>query len=668
MAFRTLDKRTQLRGRSLAPLAHCSPVREATDGREPRVIAALRAQLEREKDARVAAERRFAELAAHARDVVYLLDAHGTPTYVSAACELLSGRDASHHTTWPAFVHEGDLDEVTAAFAKLRDGEPVEVEYRVVRPDGTVRWAADRATPIRGAHGEVTHVIGIVHDATSERERELEVRALQKAQGTAGLTRGIAHDFSNVLQVVVGCTMLAARPDTPPDRARSMLLRAKDVALRGGEIVRRLSGFTGRDEEKRSPFLLDATVQRSATMLVPVLGEHIRLDLQLGAPGATVLGAEVQIEQLLVNLAGNARDAMTAGGTLVFRTSLTGSDHVELVVSDTGSGMDAETRAHAFEPLFTTKPGHPGLGLATVQSVVQQLGGVVELESELRRGTTVRIRLPARAGAGTATTPRVTRALSGTALLLEDETVAREAIRRALEENGLDVWEALDDAHALAVAEEHPPDLLVSDVLMPRTFGPDLAKQLRARHPNMSVLFIAGDPDGVPLTDASATGVLPKPFAEDELVRRVRLLLGHGREAPANEVVPRPSGVRTAVRPKTVLVVEDEETSRTLLRRVLGEAGYHALAAGTAAEAAAVARRHDVDVLVTDLRLPDGKGDVLAADLKRERPELAVLYVSGDRARPTAAPGRFLEKPVDLDELLEVLGALAAPPGTAGSA
>jgi PAS domain S-box-containing protein len=471
-------------------------------------------------------EERFRQITDHVEDVFYVVEHDRTLSYVSPAYRRIWGRPSAQLRgrvdAWPSDVQTEDAAEVEVARANAWRGDPFDIEYRIVHADGTVRWIHDRAFPIEDASGRVTRMIGVAHDATAEREIELELRQVRKMEAVGALASGIAHDFSNVLQAVVACATLAADERLSREQARQMMLRARDIALRAGKLPHRLTAFSRKELAKRKPLALDEALASAAGILRPLLGEHIRLRFEGGAPGAFVLADNFQLEQMLLNLASNARDAMTGGGRLTIRSEAVPSDgRVRFVVSDTGTGMDDATKARIFDPFFTTKEKGrgTGLGLATVFAVVRQLEGTIRVESQKGKGTSFFVELPT--CAPTEPAPPDGRGVpAATALLVEDEPLIRMLVRHHLEELGLEVLEAGDASHAWRLCEgaRRPPDVLIADVLMPRVTGPQLAKELRAQYPKLRVLFISGDPLGVDTVTLGAdTHLLAKPFTKEDL-------------------------------------------------------------------------------------------------------------------------------------------------------
>jgi CheY-like chemotaxis protein len=365
------------------------------------------------------------------------------------------------------------------------------------------------------------------------------------------LAGGIAHDFNNLLTVINGTAELAAEGLPPRDPLRAALSDIRHAGDTAAGLTRQLLAFGRRQVLQPTVVDLNAVVDDVARMIRRVIGEDIELVIE-AAPGlGSVRADRGQIEQVIVNLAVNARDAMPGGGRLVLATrdvaldgaqarglSLRAGPHVELTVRDTGVGMDAGTVEHVFEPFFTTKPvGHgTGLGLSTAYGIVRQSGGAIAVESEPGRGSAFRVLLPRitddEAGPATADSAPG-RGGTETVMVVEDEELVRRLAATSLRELGYHVLEAADGAEALRLLERHggPVDLLVTDVVMPGMGGPELARRLAMSRPRMRVIHTSGSADGAELGIGSTTPFLAKPYSMAALARKVREALD--AEVPA---------------------------------------------------------------------------------------------------------------------------------------
>ena len=398
-------------------------------------------------------------------------------------------------------------------------------------------------------------VVSFVRDVTEQRKVEAQLRQAQKLESMGRLAGGVAHDFNNQLTVILGSAeaLLAdvqrGRPARPDDvRA---ILQAGD---HGRALTRQLLAFARQQAVKPVDLELSRVVRTAGKVLRRLLGEDILLRADFAAAPCPVHGDAGQIEQLVFNLALNARDAMPSGGELVVTTRAPGpcpeapvgaqGRFVQLVVCDAGCGMTADVQAHLFEPFFTTKdPGKgTGLGLATVYGIVEQMGGHLHVDSEPGRGTTVTVCLPEGEDAPAASTDGVPRPPQGgaeTILVVEDDPMIRRVVERLLAAVGYRVLVAEDGRSAieLAAAEPGSIDLLLSDVVMPGMSGHELAAELVASRPAMRVLHMSGYGERVGAGAPSLSGVsclLAKPFSSGELLGRVRDLLDAGRRAAAH--------------------------------------------------------------------------------------------------------------------------------------
>jgi CheY-like chemotaxis protein len=341
-------------------------------------------------------------------------------------------------------------------------------------------------------------------------------QALAGAIAARRLALGVAHDFNNALTSISAYAHLALSRLDPQDPVHADLREIVRSTERAGRLVTDLQRFSRGERAEVETVDLNRSVRAVSRLLAVVLGEGIELELRLASrlPGVEAnLGA---LEQAIMQLALNARDAMPGGGRLVIE-SAAADRRVELRCSATGAGMDGETRARAVEPFFTTKPDALGLGLTTVHALAERLGGELELESAPGAGTTVRLRLPAAAAASAV--PAL-----GTVLMVEDEASLRTVVERILGDEGYRVLTAASGEEALALANAEPGaiDLLVSDVVLGGMTGPELAGQLKARRPALKTLLMSGYAS-VPL--GPVDDFLAKPFTPFELARRIRQLL-----------------------------------------------------------------------------------------------------------------------------------------------
>jgi DNA-binding NtrC family response regulator len=530
------------------------------------------------------------------------------------------------------------------------------------------------------------------------RQTERELRHAQKMEAIGRLASGIAHDFNNVLMGIIGCADVAMSKLASPVEARRAIAEIKKAALSGASVASGLLQLTRREGGETHAVALDGAVREMHTMLQRLLGEDVELRMRLAAPDACIRIGEGQIEQVLINLAVNARDAMPRGGKLVVRSEpvrmnrdgagcragLEPGCYALVSVSDTGVGMDEQTRSRAVEPFFTTKGvgKGTGLGLSTVYGIVRQAHGHLELQSAPGAGTTVRIWLPlvGETPAGTAVAAAAAAPadvlLPLTVLLVEDEPLVRLGLRHWLEQQGHAVVEAdgPEAAGSAAARLGNAIQLVLTDVVMPGGDGLAVVAAVHAHVAAVPVVWMSAYPRSWLLEqrripqDAVA---LRKPFAEGELLEAIRTALASAREQRRPEQ-------RQRVR---VLFVEDDELSRTAGCELLADAGFDTVGAESARAALErwEAARGGFDVVLTDVRLPDFSGIELVERLRQRCPELRAIFVTGrapdgtELARALAAPHTaYLAKPTDAEAMArrirEVLGQHARPPGTSADA
>jgi two-component system, cell cycle sensor histidine kinase and response regulator CckA len=392
----------------------------------------------------------------------------------------------------------------------------------------------------------------VAQDISERRHLESQLRQAQKMEAVGRLAGGVAHDFNNLLMVIKGHTELLLNALTPSDQITRKIEQIDRSADRASALTRQLLAFSRRQVLQPQVINLNATVEEMGKLLPRLIGEDIDLVIRTDKNLGNIRADASQMEQVIMNLAVNARDAMPSGGKLLIETANASIDntytashplmragqYVQLVVTDSGTGMNAETQAHIFEPFFTTKEKGKGtgLGLATVYGIVKQSGGFIWVYSELGKGTSFKIYLP-RVGQAEdhIATPRATTELpkgTETVLLTEDEQDVREIAREFLESAGYRVIEAKDGAEAIRLAAAHRGEiqLLVTDMVMPGMTGQELAVRLQAEHPGLNVVFMSGYSEhaATEMADADpAVRLLTKPFSRSAILRTVGEIL-HG--------------------------------------------------------------------------------------------------------------------------------------------
>jgi PAS domain S-box-containing protein len=506
-------------------------------------------------------------------DLISLLDLEGNVLFVSPSSERVLGLRPEQIVGGPfeIHVHPEDVEAAGAVMAEAFAGRtPAPFLARVRHADGRWLHVEGVPAPVFDEEGRTTMVLALARDVSDrirgEEERaqlEEQLRQAQKLEAVGRLAGGIAHDFNNLLTAIGGYGDLALSrlPEDAP--ARASVEEMRRAGERAATLTRQLLAFSRRQVLQPEVIDLNAVVTEVRGLLERVLGEDVRLESRLAADLGSTRADPGQIEQVIVNLAVNARDAMPRGGSLTIATENVELDeafaarhmgaelgsYVALAVSDTGRGMDRETLERAFEPFFTTKPvgQGTGLGLATVYGIVQQTGGHIRAESETGRGSTFTVFLP-RVWEDAPARDEATRPArpegSETILLVEDEEIVRSLVREMLELVGYRVLDAPDGPAALALAAEidEPIDALVSDVVMPGLSGQELAARLTAVRPGLRVLFTSGYNEeaitnhGV-LSPGSA--FLEKPFTAGQLAQKLRAVLdccdGRARSSVSGE-------------------------------------------------------------------------------------------------------------------------------------
>jgi len=456
---------------------------------------------------------------------------------------------------WLEVIHPDDRERVAAYLPSLLSTGRAAAEYRIVRKDGSIRFVNDRAWAIRDAAGRTIRFDGIVRDVTDQRHLESQFRQSQKMEAVGLLAGGIAHDFNNLLTAIGGYAELLLERLEPGDPRREHADAVKRAGARAASLTRQLLAFSRRQVLQPRVFNVNELVGEMSSLLRRVVGEDVEVVMKPSPALGTVRADPSQIEQVLMNLVVNARDAMPRGGRITIRTENVEIDpsygggvapaagaYVALCVSDTGIGMDDVVRARIFEPFFTTKPvgKGTGLGLSTVSGIVEQSGGHVEVESLLGSGTTFRVLLPRYEGAAIPEGPALPDPSPvprrATLLVVEDEPSVRELACEILEAEGYEVLAASDGREALDAATRHAERirLVITDVVMPQMGGLELVENLSGVLPEASVVFMSGYSESVVRGEARfapGAGFLQKPFTPAELLRQAREALDRAPRA-----------------------------------------------------------------------------------------------------------------------------------------
>ncbi len=496
-------------------------------------------------------EERYRSLVDNLDDVVYTLDAQGRFTFVSASVARygFAPQDIVG-LPFDKFVRAEDAATATGAFSESMAGRRVLVDVRARDATGKVRFLRGSSRPLF-QEGRFVGQQGVLTDLTQQHEIEEQLRMSQKMEAIGRLAGGVAHDFNNLLMVILSYTDFAMEALGEDDPVRADIDEARKASLRAVGLTRQLLAFSRKQLLRPEVLDLNGLIGGLEKMLRRLLGEDVELTFAPG-PGLGATKADAgQIEQVLMNLVVNARDAMPNGGSLHIATSNAEVDddfasrylgmrpgsYVKISVTDTGVGMDEATQARIFEPFFTTKAAGKGtgLGLATAYGILKQSGGGIWVQSSPGCGATFDIFLPCASGgcdAQARAVSRTPRRGSEVVLLVEDDEAVRKLTQRILVAAGYQVAAAASGAQALQIsADQERIDLLVTDVVMPGMNGRDLWERLRKLRPELKVLYMSGYTDDV-LEDRGAldpdTHLVGKPFSADVLLRQVRAVLGPG--------------------------------------------------------------------------------------------------------------------------------------------
>ena len=514
------------------------------------------------ENARAQAEAKYRMLVEQVAAISYIaeLGIYGEWLYVSPQVETMFGFSAEEWLTdsraWTRHVLPEDHATVEAAEAASQRGERFQAEYRVVRKDGRIIWVSDTAVVVEGSNAHPL-MEGIIVDITDRKLLETQLQQSRRMEAIGRLAGGIAHDFNNLLTIIKGYTELALkRPRLTPE-LQADVERIEDASERASTLVRQLLAFSRRQVLQPKLLDLNSIVMGLDKLLRRLMDEDITMSTMPGPNIGTIKADPGQMEQVIMNLVVNARDAMPKGGRLTVETANVdldaayASDHatvkpgqyVMLAVSDTGTGMSPETVAHIFEPFYTTKESGrgTGLGLSTVYGIVKQSGGYIWVYSEPGRGSSFKVYLPRVEQTAevlpAAKAPSKEQRGSETILLVEDQAQVRELARMALAEKGYIVLAASNPQDAQSICAQHGTavHLLLTDVIMPGLTGRELAKRLTAQHPRMRVLYMSGYTYGIVAQSGMQNGLLDdgvaflqKPFTPSALTEKVREVLDRG--------------------------------------------------------------------------------------------------------------------------------------------
>jgi two-component system cell cycle sensor histidine kinase/response regulator CckA len=443
----------------------------------------------------------------------------------------------------PRELHPGDFERDEVLLAELTSGvrDRYELDKHFHRRDGTHFWGHINLSTVRDSNNHPVFLIAMLEDITARRRVEEQLREAEKMEVIGRLAGGVAHDFNNLLTgILLYCDLLSA--GLPPGSYfRQHVEEVRLAGEQGAALTQQLLAIARKQVPQPRPISLNDVVLSTENLIRRLIGEHIELVTSLSPSLGPVLADQAQLRQVLLNLVLNARDAMPHGGRIIVATSCAtipgnGQLAAALSVRDEGCGMDVATRARLFEPFFTTKqPGQgTGLGLATVRRIVDDAGGVIEVQSEVERGTRIDVFLPLMEEPALAATLSPMPRRDETILLVDDHAGARRSMHRILANAGFRTLQASSGKSAINVFSERAQeiDMLIADCMMPGMDGVELVERLRRQEPGLKVLLISGyrnRPSG-PLS--SSVPLIHKPFSGTEIIHRIRAVLDSSGELP----------------------------------------------------------------------------------------------------------------------------------------
>lgn len=630
-------------------------------------------------------------------DIMLVADFEANIVSVNPAWTQLLGWDekAMLGRSFLDFVHPEDRAGTLREVAELSEGvRTFKFVNRYQRHDGSYVTLSWTAVPDE----RFIHAVG--RDITADREAaealrrtELALQQSQKMETIGKLTGGVAHDFNNLLQVISGNLQLLAADVAGSERAERRLSNAIAGVNRGAKLASHLLAFGRRQALEPRTIKIGRLIAGMEDMLRRSLGEAIEIETVVSAGLWNTFVDPAQVENALLNLAINARDAMDNSGKLTLEVGnallddayardhaeVTPGQYVMLAVTDTGCGMTPEVLSQAYEPFFSTKPEGKGsgLGLSMVYGFVKQSGGHVKIYSEPGHGTTVKLYLPrTHDKVDVGITAEMAPVLGGeeTILVAEDDEQVRATVVEMLSELGYRVLKANDASSALAIIDSGMPiDLLFTDVVMPGPLrSPELARKARERVPGIAVLFTSGYTENAIVHGGrldAGVELLSKPYTREALARKLRHVLSNQRQRVSSAAAHAPGLPRALsttgltadassqpVRVRHILFVEDDELVRSITGELFEALGHVVHQAGDGTAALALLQKEHVDLLITDVGLPGMSGEELALRVRAMRSELDVIFATGDHNHVSSVPGAmFLTKPYDTVSIEAIL-------------
>lgn len=609
---------------------------------------------------------------------------------------VLAGRALSFHDVHVVLHRTGTPEDawLHIDYSPLVDESAQVTGVLFVITDTTARKTAESSLATQAA---------TLQDRVNQRTAELlrtqdALRQSQKMEAIGNLTGGVAHDFNNLLQVISGNLQLLVEDVQGSERGERRVRNAMAGVARGSKLATQLLAFGRRQPLAPKVVNIGRFVRNMDDLLRRTLGESIEVETIVAGGLWNTLIDPGNVENALLNLALNARDAMDGQGRLTIEAGnayldadyvdgledVAAGQYVLLAVTDTGHGIDATTLDKVFEPFFTTKPEGrgTGLGLSMVYGFVKQSGGHIKLYSEPGHGTTVKLYLPRTTQSEDIIVDVDAGPLTGgseTILVAEDDEAVRETVVAMLADLGYRVLKARDAQSALSIIDSGIPiDLLFTDVVMPGTLrSPELARKARERLPGIAVLFTSGYTENSIVHGGrldEGVDLLSKPYTRETLARKLRQMLTSQAQRNAGNpttVIAPPPATPPPVRVVRVLVVEDDWLVRTTVAEMLQLRGHEVFEAGDATRALEILAGQAVDVLVSDVSLPGMSGVELVAEARGRFPELAAVYATGHAHVEGVQPDPrtlVLVKPYGSEALNQALARLFPPPGIGVSA
>ena len=619
---------------------------------------------------RRASEKKYRQIVEGAPEGIWILDPDNRTTFVNPRLAQMLGWSGEEMPgkSLLDFLDEEGRESAVENLGCCRRGVAAQFDLPLRNKEGQNLRTRASTLPLFDEAGQYSGALALIIDLTEQKLLEGQQQQAEKLQALGQLAGGVAHGLNNFLTVINGYTDLLLGKVPRSNPLHESVAQIKKAGEQAGDLVSPLLAFSQGQILWAKVLDVNEVVKEAEKTLRGKLGEDIRLATALSPALGPVKADPEQLQQVLMNLAANARDAMRGGGSLVIETQNADLDesyaakhpgvkagpYVHLKVSDSGTGMSEEMLSHLFEPFFTTKtPGQGlGLGLATVYGIIKQSGGSIRVESELGKGSSFHVYLPrmgeaiplVEEGKPAVSTLRGTE----TVLVVDDQEEIRKLAQVVLKSNGYKVVAAANGWEALLYSERHagPIHLMLTDVVMPGMTGKELADQLRPLRPEMAVVFMSGYMENgtvQPGALAAKAGFLAKPFSPDALATKVREVLGPSRS------------------PGRVLVVDDEAGIRSFLRMVLVSVGYEVLEANDGEQALKQLDGEVVDLILVNLGTPNQHDLEKIHLLQKKQPDLKVIAMSeafGNeflRAAEQLGAQATLAKPIRADQLLETI-------------